>query len=160
MRNLNEILKKLLQTKVDFVLVGGLAAAVYGVSTVTHDVDICCPFDPSNLQKLLDALKEIHPRVRTGSGEVSLSEYRLERLSQLENLYVRTDLGELDILGEVRGIGRFPEVKSQSTILDIFGMPCLILQLDSLIGIKSNLDRPKDKQVELELKVIREKTKK
>ena len=41
MRNLNNLLKLLLENDVDFVLVGGFAGAVYGSSLVTRDLDIC-----------------------------------------------------------------------------------------------------------------------
>lgn len=153
----NEILKRLLQNKVDFILVGGLAAVAYGVSTMTQDIDVCFPFAPENIRRLLISLEGSHPCVRAGSGIVPLDQYDVARLSKLDNLYLQTDLGELDLLGRIVGIGGFKEVKAQSTEIEIFGFSCRILEIDSLINAKEAMGRPKDRHVVLELKAIREK---
>jgi hypothetical protein len=153
----NEILKRLLQNDVECVLVGGLAAIAYGVSTITQDVDICFSFHESNIQKLIISLEDISPRIRAGGGFESLNQYDTARLSRLDHLYLRTDLGELDILGRITGIGEFKEVKSHSMEIELFGYPCHILDIDHLIQAKEALGRPKDLQVVLELKAIRKK---
>ena len=44
-----------------FVLIGGMAAMAHGVTLVTFDVDICCPFMPENLFKLQRALTGSNP---------------------------------------------------------------------------------------------------
>jgi len=90
---------------------------------------------------------------------LSLDEYSVERLAQLGNFYVKTDEGDLDLLGQIKGVGDFQETKKHSIEIKLFGYPCRILQIDSLIKAKQAMDRPKDKQVELELKVIRDKMK-
>lgn len=156
----NEILKRLLKSSVDFVLVGGLAAITYGVSTMTQDVDVCFPFDDENIRKLLSSLEDIHPRVRAGSETVPLRDYDVARLEKLDNLYLKTDGGELDLLGEIAGIGKLKEVKKQSVVIELFGFPCRILDIGALIKSKEAMGRPKDLQVAHELRVIREKTKK
>lgn len=157
MPELNEILKLLLQNKVEFVLVGGLAAIAHGVSTVTQDVDVCFSFDARNVENLLKALTNIHPRVRAGSKIIPLQEYSVERLAQLNNLYVKTDWGELDLLGTIMEIGDFEETKKNSSKITLFGYPCRILNIDSLIAAKEAMGRPKDRQVVLELRALREK---
>ncbi len=42
MQNLTELTRRLVDARVDFVLVGGFAAAAYGVILLTRGVDICC----------------------------------------------------------------------------------------------------------------------
>jgi hypothetical protein len=44
MQNLSELTRRLIASQVEFVLVGGFAAAAHGVTLVTRDVDICCRF--------------------------------------------------------------------------------------------------------------------
>jgi hypothetical protein len=44
---------------VDFVLVGGYAALLYGARRPTYDVDITPATDAGNLQRLSDALREL-----------------------------------------------------------------------------------------------------
>ena len=54
MTNLNELLKKLLKEKIDFIIVGGFAGVVHGASQVTQDLDICLLINEheiSNLRK-------------------------------------------------------------------------------------------------------------
>jgi hypothetical protein len=156
----NDILKRLLQNDVACVLVGGLAAVAHGASTMTQDIDICLRFDEDNLRKLLKALDGLHPHVRAGAGLMPLGDYEVKRLAELGNLYVRTDLGELDLLGQVAGIGGYEDAKAQAVGIELFGLPCSILSLDALIRSKEAMDRPKDRQVALELRAIREKLRK
>lgn len=42
MQNLGELVRRLILSDVEFVLVGGFAAVARGVMLVTRDVDICC----------------------------------------------------------------------------------------------------------------------
>src|SRR5437016_2263011 len=43
-----------------------------------------------------------------------------------------TDLGALDFLGEVAGVGGYMEVKKNSEIMTIFDMDCQVLSLDGI----------------------------
>jgi predicted nucleotidyltransferase len=62
-----DLLRRLVEHGVEFVLVGGMAAAAHGASIVTEDVDICIRFDLETLTRLdlvadegqLDVLSEI-----------------------------------------------------------------------------------------------------
>lgn len=159
MPGLNEILKRLLQSNVEFVLVGGLAAVAHGASTMTQDVDVCLSFKPENIKKVLVALQDIHPTVRAGSGKIPLNEYSVERLAELGNVYVMTDLGELDLLGQIAGLGDYEKVKTAADPISLMGLTCLILSIEALIHVKEAMNRPKDRQVVLELKVIQDKLK-
>ena len=159
MEDINQLLHRLLQNKVDCVLVGGYAAVVHGSATVTQDLDVCLDFQPGNIQKLLRALEKVNPRVRAGSNTISLFEYTVERIAQLENLYIKTELGKLDLLGSVTGIGPYADVKKNSITINLFDLPCRVLDIDSLIKAKEAIGRPKDHQTVLELQVIREKMK-
>src|SRR3989338_1654118 len=159
MPGLNEILKRLLQSNVDFVLVGGLAAVAHVTSTMTQDMDVCLSFKPENIKRLLVALQDIHPTVRAGGGKIPLTEYSAERLAELGNVYVMTDLGELDLLGQIAGLGDYEKVKTAAEPISLLGLTCLIFSIEALIRTKETLNRPKDKQVVLELRVIRSELK-
>ncbi len=159
MLNTNTILQNLLTHQVDFVLVGGMAAVMYGVSTVTYDVDICFNFVPENIQRLLTALEGIHPKTRTQEKWQELSELSVDQLVRANNLYLQTDCGGLDLLGSLREIGSYQKVNELSEKVEVFGMPCKILNMNSLIEIKKSIGRPKDIQVVLELEAIKENIK-
>lgn len=159
MPNVKTILQRLLENRVDFVLVGGLAATMYGASTVTYDVDVCFDFSLENVQRLLHALEGIHPKVRTQTSWCSLCETAPEKIVGLKNLYLQTDCGGLDLLGSLIEIGDYQEVKRNSLEITVFDKPCRVITIESLIKVKEQMERPKDKQVAIELKMILEKQK-
>jgi len=150
-----ELLRRLSEGGVEFVIVGGLAAIAHGSQRMTNDVDIAAAFTPENMARLLTALRDVHPRnaVRPDLGEIQASP---EDLAKFRNLYLATDIGRLDVLGELPPIGRYADALANAVRIDLFGYPCSILGLDDLIRIKQSLTRPKDLEVAAELIAIRE----
>ena len=102
--DLLEILKRLTQADVSFVVIGGFAATIYGCTLVTQDIDICCDFSPANLLRLQKALVGLHPvhRMTPNRKPLNLTEKTAEGI---KNLYLDTDLGTLDCISFVEGLG-------------------------------------------------------
>lgn len=75
----------------------------------------------------------------------------------LKNIYLQTDLGPLDILGSISGLGDFAEVRRNAVPFDLFGRQVLVISIDDLIKAKEALARPKDILVAQELRAIAEK---
>ncbi|HEY4611709.1 MAG TPA: hypothetical protein VII11_01865 [Bacteroidota bacterium] len=71
-------------------------------------------------------------------------------------LLYKTDLIDLDILGEVGGIGFYDTVKAESQAVEVFGLPCRVLALGSLIRAKKFAGRRKDEPVIFELEALKE----
>lgn len=153
MANLTDIIERLIQANVDFVLVGGLAAVTHGSSMATQDIDICCNFSTENLLRLQSALADLHPVHRMTTNQVPL-ELDAENRTKLKNLYLETDMGQLDCLGEILGIGSFEKVKQQSESIELDGQACRILRIDALIVAKKAMGRPKDLETIKQLEVI------
>lgn len=151
------ILQRLLENRVDFVVVGGLAATLYGASTVTYDLDVCLDFSQENILKMMEAVRELNPRIRAQQGWILLESLSPERVSTLGNLYLQTDSGGLDLMGSLREIGSYKDVVQRSVQLEVFGSPCRVLEIQALIEIKEGIGRPKDRQVVFELRTILEK---
>jgi hypothetical protein len=151
-----EILKRLNEHQVAYVLVGGMACVIHGSQVVTQDVDICAPMTPENLLRLYAALQGTHPRFRMTRDLRPLPQ-NPEELEKFPNLYLLTDLGQLDILSEIAGIGKYSEVNHHVIRLDLGGASILVLDLDTLILAKKTMNTPKDRQVALELSAIRER---
>ena len=140
-----QILKRLNEQNVDFVLIGGMAAIVHGSSVTTSDVDVCVSFSQENLPKILAALSSINPRVRRHPVKMTLSEV-VERFDNIKNLYLMTDLGNVDLLGDLPGICSFEELRNRTVILKIApDLSCRVLNIDTLIAAKHVAGRPKDK---------------
>jgi len=149
-----DFLKRLARSRVEFVVVGGLAGVFHGSGVVTEDIDICAPLTSENLKRILAALDDLHPRFRMRPDRMSLPEDSA-RLSGFKNLYLETDLGQIDIVSEITGVGEFSEVSCHTIMVDFGGCSCKVLTLDALIRSKKALGRPKDLQVATELEAIR-----
>src|SRR5260370_28982492 len=67
------------------------------------------------------------------------------------NFTLMTELGWIDFLGEVAGLGGYKEVKKNSEVMAIFEMDCLVLSLEGLIRTKKAAGRRRDLEVIPEL---------
>ena len=151
-----EFLKRLSDQQAEFVVVGGLAAVLHGSSMVTEDVDVCVPLTAENLPRILAALRDLHPRHRMNPRHPPVPD-DAARLEGFKNLYVVTDIGQIDFLGEIAGIGGFESVAARTTTVEVEGVACRVLDLDSLIVAKRTIGRPRDIQAAIELEAIRER---
>jgi hypothetical protein len=139
---LDQLLERLLKADVEFVLVGGLAAAIHGSSLNTSDVDVCCRFTEANLMRIQRAFADLHPvhRMRPDMPLALTS----EQCAQLKNLYIKTDLGVVDCLGEVLAVGDFEEALRHSIEVKLPIGTIRILDVDTLIKAKEAMARPHD----------------
>jgi hypothetical protein len=148
------LLERLVAASVDFVVVGGFAGIVHGCTYVTQDIDICCDFSDANLlalQKALLGLRPVH-RMTPGRKPLKLSE---QSYSQFKNLYLDTDIGQLDCLSFVDGIGDYRKVKRASGVVEIKNSNIHVLSLDALIEAKKAMKRPRDREAILQLEAIK-----
>jgi hypothetical protein len=138
------ILKRLLDHKVDFVVIGGMAAVYHGSSVVTQDIDFCVPFDEDTMSRILNALRDIRPTFRQRPDRLPLWDDPA-RLARLNFLLVDTTDGAVDFLREVAGVGTFESVAAVSTLIEPEpGIAFRILNLDALIAAKRAAGRRKD----------------
>jgi hypothetical protein len=156
MERLSNILEQLNREQVEYVLVGGLAAVVHGVPLVTRDVDICMPFTEQNLGRLEKALADLNPVHRQTPQRLPFS-VAADFARGLKNLYLGTDLGVLDCLGEIKGIGGYAEVQRRSVVAELPIGPCRVLNLAALIEAKQALDRTQDRLALIHLLEIQKK---
>lgn len=156
MEQLTEILQRLHDAQVEFSLIGGLASRHYGVTLVTEDVDVCARFTPENLRRIESAVKSFNPRHRLTANRLPL-ELTDYLCSQLKNLYLTTDLGILDCLSEVEGVGNFDSVLQQSQLTQFPFGQCYVLKIEALIQAKKAVGRPHDLITVKQLNAIKEK---
>lgn len=160
MQNLKALLEKLINHNVDFVLVGGFAGVVHGMSMVTQDLDICAAITKSNLSSLRLALENLNPRHRMNPQFKPSFLETPKTPEEMKNIYLETDLGILDIMSSLPPIGNFELIKGRSIPIDLYGKTCHVIALEDLIAIKEVMKRPKDIQAVQELKLIHEKLRK
>jgi hypothetical protein len=149
------VLRILTEGDVRFVLIGGLAAAAHGSIRTTRDVDVVYDRDEENLDRIVRALAPHAPYLR---GAPPGLPFRLDTptLRAGLNFMLTTDVGELDLLGEVAGGGRFLDLVPHSRELAVHGGRCLCLDLPTLIATKRAAGRPKDFEAIAELEALRD----
>jgi predicted nucleotidyltransferase len=153
--NLLELLAK---NEVDFVIIGGFAGIVHGCVYVTQDVDLCCDFSVPNLLRLADALKNVRPVHRMTPARLPL-ELTSANAGQFKNLYLDTDIGQLDCLSFVDGLGDYGKVKEGSMLIEVEGVKMRTLSIEALIEAKKAMNRPRDREMIEQLKEIKKSQK-
>lgn len=153
MRELPDILRVLYDAHVEVVLIGGAAMHLQGSAYVTQDVDFCYARTPVNIKRLASALQPHHPRLRGAPAGLPFS-FDARTITQGLNFTLSTDLGDLDFLGEVTGLGSYDQVKAAAETRVIDGMPVAVLSLPALITSKKAAGRAKDLYVLPELEAL------
>jgi predicted nucleotidyltransferase len=149
------LLKELHKLEVEFIIIGGMAAVAHGSAYLTGDLDLCYSRKKKNLQKLGEALAPFHPRLRGAPPDLPFS-LDTHTLRSGLNFTLTTDFGNLDILGEVSGLGGYGEALSFSEEVELYGMRCGVLTLEGLIKTKRAAGRAKDLMLLSELEALLE----
>jgi hypothetical protein len=152
---LDQIVPVLIHGKVDFILVGGMAAILHGSARVTFDIDVVYERSAGNVRRLVGTLKPYSPYLRGVPPGLpfSLDE---ETVKNGLNFTLTTTLGELDLFGEIAGAGGYHDLLPYSDEVAAFGVTFLCVGLDRLIHMKRAARRPKDLEAIAELRVILE----
>ena len=152
--NFIDLIKRLIKAKVDFVIIGGFAGVVHGCTYVTQDMDICCDFTPENLLRLQKAIADFNPvhRMTPKRQKLHLTKKNCETL---KNLYLDTDIGQLDCVSFVDGVGDYQQAKSASGLVKVETLQLPVLGLDALIKAKKAMNRPRDKLAVTQLEAVK-----
>ncbi len=149
------LLGALSKRSVDYILVGGVAAAAHGAARLTQDVDIVYSRSPENLIRLIAALEPFGPYLR-GAPPGLPFRWAVETLGNGLNFTLTTALGDIDLLGEIAGGGRYEDLLEDTIVLKIFGIECRCVTLPRLILLKRAAGRPRDFDAIAELEAILE----
>ncbi|MGH8209647.1 MAG: nucleotidyltransferase [Steroidobacteraceae bacterium] len=155
---LSQLLQRLCDAEVDFVVVGGFAALLHGSTLVTRDLDICAVLSKQHVAKLREVLRDLNPKHRLTSQKLCFLA-NPEPDVDVRNLYLETEMGTVDILSSILGVGDFERVRAASIEIELFGRRCRVISLEDLIRAKEALGREKDLLAVKELRAIREKQK-
>jgi hypothetical protein len=147
------LLSALISAEAAFVIVGGVAAVAQGSSYVTADLDVCYDRDPSNLERLSQALRPFNPRLRGAPPDLPCV-LDARTLRGGLNFTLSTDAGDIDLLGEVAGLGSYTDVLAHADFLELYGHEIAVLSLEGLIRSKEAAGRPKDLLVLPELRAL------
>ena len=149
------ILTRLSQGQVEFVVIGGVAALAHGSARVTFDVDVCYQRTRENIERLCQVLAPLHPTLRGAPPDLPFKFDAPTVLAGL-NFTLSTDLGDLDLLGEVAGLRDYEAAQSVSETLSLYGLPMQVLTLEGLLAAKRAAGRQKDIEAIVELEALLE----
>ena len=146
------LLHRLTSEKVKFIVIGGMAMVSHGSAFITADLDICYERSETNVEALARALHPLRPYLR---GAPPGLPFHLDgpTLTAGLNFTLTTVAGDLDLLGEVKGVGRYEDALAGSVEYEIYGRAVRIMGLDDLIRAKEAAARDKDR---IHLKELRE----
>jgi hypothetical protein len=138
---------------VAFIVIGGFAATAHGSAHVTTDLDLVYQRTTENVERMVGALAPLHPYLR---GAPPGLPFRFDRATVERglNFTLRTDAGDLDLLGEASGGGTFEALLPHSAEQIVFGHATRIVTLDMLIRLKRAAGRPRDIDRIAELEAI------
>jgi predicted nucleotidyltransferase len=149
------LLSALADARVEFIIIGGVAAVAHGSSRFTNDVDVVYRRTPNNFQRIVEALKDHSPYLR-GAPLGLPFRWEPRTVAAGLNFTLNTNLGAIDLMGEAAGNGTYDSLLPDSECIELFGKSFRVVGLKRLIALKSAAGRPKDLDAIAELQAIDE----
>jgi hypothetical protein len=131
---------------VEFIVVGGAAAVLQGAPITTNDLDIVHRKTPDNIARLLELMLQLDAIMRYDFAHRGLRP-TAEMLAGRGQINLSTSLGPLDPLCQLdEGRGYDELLAHTETVIDE-GRLLRVLDLPTLIEVKTKAGRPKDRVV-------------
>jgi hypothetical protein len=140
----DELLRRLVEAQVRFVLVGGLAVNAWGVVRGTKDLDIVADPELDNLKRLADVAATAGGQVQTRDAFLSSSVSIAGLLAGGDRVQIDTHLGPLDVVQGLPGVPSYAELRPRSTDADIAGVTISVCSLEDLRTMKRAAGRARD----------------
>lgn len=152
------LLRALIASQVEFIVIGGMAATAHGSAHVTVDLDIVYRRTPENIERLARALAPLSPYLR-GAPRGLPFQFDPDTIRRGLNFTLTTTAGDLDVLGEATGGGTYEALLPGSELHRVFDLEVWFVSLETLIRLKRAAGRPKDLERIAELEALREESK-
>ncbi|MGH9184478.1 MAG: nucleotidyl transferase AbiEii/AbiGii toxin family protein [Acidimicrobiales bacterium] len=152
---------------VEYLLVGGVAAQAHGARRPTTDFDCLTRRTRDNLDRLAEAMRELHARLRAeglDDEEAARLPVRVdgESLARMEISTWRTDAGDLDILADIPDRAgrhvRYDELAERAVTANLGDIAVRVAALEDVIASKEWANRPKDREALPELRALSDRS--
>ncbi|MFI5004112.1 MAG: hypothetical protein ACHQE6_03775 [Solirubrobacterales bacterium] len=140
----DQILVRLVQAKVRFVVIGGLALGSWGVVRGTKDCDIVPDPTPENLDRLARVAAELGGHVQLGESLLGSERSIAGLLRSGERALIATQLGDLDVVQGLEGVPPYAELRAGAIDVEIADVTIAICALEHLRRMKRAAGRPRD----------------
>jgi hypothetical protein len=141
---LREILARLVEAEIRFVLVGGLAVNAWGYLRATRDLDFVPDPSPENLARLNALLQELDGKVDV-NGKLLEGSAISTFLRTGDRTLVSTELGQVHVLQGLPQIPPYAVLDEDATDVDLDGLVVRVCSLEHLLQMKRASDRDRDK---------------
>jgi len=142
------IIELLDRHQVDYVVIGGIGARLWGSALLTDDFDICPAADSANLERLAAALNEVEALFRPPGLEEGASappwDERAFRPHLGGSLALTSTLGWLDLWFRPDGTGGYADLVRRAVEVEVGGAQVKLASLDDIIRSKETSGRQKD----------------
>ncbi len=156
-----EILNALHDRHVEFVIVGGVAAALHGGSRVTFDLDLVPNLAPASWQAAVDLLYSLGARPRIPEPVERIRDVEHVRRWRREKGMLapsfRTPDGSMEVDLLVGESDAFDALRQRAVAVNVDRRTFLVASIDDLISMKRRAGRPRDLLDIAELRNIRER---
>jgi predicted nucleotidyltransferase len=141
----DQLLRRLSEAEVEFVLIGGLAVNAWGVVRGTKDVDVVVDPDPENLKRVASMAVTIHGHIQTGDSFLSTPPSIAAQLASGQRVAIETELGQLDVVQGLDGVPTYDELRAGATEAEVLGTKVLICSFEDLKAMKRAAGRTRDR---------------
>lgn len=141
---LRELLERLVEAEVRFIVVGGLAVNAWGHLRGTQDVDLVPDPARENLLRLAQVLEALGGRVEVAEGTLGSSAIRTF-LEAGDRTMVATELGHVDVLQGLPQVPGFAELDAEAVDVDLEGTIVRVCSLAALVAMKRASERLRDR---------------
>ena len=135
MTDFERLIGTLVESDVEFIVVGGLAATVHGSARLKQDVDVVYARSDENIERMVTALAPFEPYLR-GAPPGLPFDWSVATVRRGLNFTLVTTIGDVDVLGEIAGGGFYDALVEHTIVVDLFGHKCRCLDLPTLIVTK------------------------
>ena len=157
-----DILNRLHDGRVRFVIVGGVAAALHGGQRVTFDLDIVPSLDPDSWAAAVDLLWALGARPRIPEPLERIRDVEQVKRWQAEKgmlaLIFRSTDGSTEVDLLVSESSRIDSLQERSTPVTVEGRTFFVASIDDLIEMKRRAGRPQDLLDIVQLEDVKKRT--
>lgn len=140
------IISTLARHRVDYVLIGAMAARLYGFPRVTSVADITPSLDMANIERLATALQELGARIYTEAVPDGLPfDCSAPMLIRAKLWNLTSDAGRIDIAFRPAGTEGYDDLRVNAQTFEIQSERVLVARLEDILRSKVAADRPKDR---------------
>ncbi|MFO0605228.1 MAG: hypothetical protein U0324_18760 [Polyangiales bacterium] len=141
-KSIDALIVALVTEGVEFVVIGGVAGVLHGASIVTRDLDIVHRRTPENIARLLRVLHSIDAVKRADPRRLRPDE---TWLSGRGHILLDSSAGPVDVLCELDHGQDYDWLLERSEVIPMGEAPVRVVDLPTLIELKTKAGRPKDR---------------